>query len=65
MKKIIQYEIKLEKSVKIILGILAVGILLNAFSFQNLAIKDVFATNHAELGTKYNPLFIECKSGCK
>ena len=65
MKKIIQYEIKLEKSVKIILGILAVGILLNAFSFQNLAIKDVFATNHTQLGTKYNPLFIECKSGCK
>ncbi len=27
MKKIIQYEIKLEKSVKIILDILAVGIL--------------------------------------
>ncbi len=31
MKKII-YEVKLERSVKIILGVFAVGILLNAFS---------------------------------
>ena len=29
--KTIKYEIKLEKSVKIILGICAVGVLLNAF----------------------------------
>ena len=65
MNKIMQYEIKLEKSVKIILGMLAIGIYLNSFSLQNLAIKDVFATNNTELGTKYNPLFIECKSGCK
>ncbi len=31
MKKII-YEIKIEKSVKIILGVFAIGVLLNAFS---------------------------------
>ena len=30
--KTIKYEVKLEKSVKIILGILAVGVLFNAFS---------------------------------
>ena len=30
--KPIKYEVKLEKSVKIILGILAVGVLFNAFS---------------------------------
>ena len=30
--KTIKYEVKLERSVKIILGVLATGILLNAFS---------------------------------
>ena len=30
--KTVTYEIKLEKSVKIILGVFAVGVLLNAFS---------------------------------
>jgi len=30
--KTIKYEVKLERSVKIILGILAIGVLLNAFS---------------------------------
>ena len=30
--KIIKYEVKLERSVKIILGVLATGVLLNAFS---------------------------------
>ena len=30
--KTVKYEIKLERSVKIILGVLAVGVLLNAFS---------------------------------
>jgi len=30
--KTIKYEVKLERSVKIILGVLATGVLLNAFS---------------------------------
>ena len=30
--KTVKYEVKLERSVKIILGVLAVGILFNAFS---------------------------------
>ena len=31
-KRVIEHEIKLEKSVKIILGILAIGVFLNAFA---------------------------------
>ena len=63
--KTVKHEIKLEKSVKIILVMLAIGILLNAFSFKNMSVKDVFANNHTEIGTRYNPLIIECKTGCK
>ena len=43
----ITYEIKLEKSVKIILGVFAVGVLLNAFSSpiaqELFGIKNAFA----------------------
>ena len=31
-KRVVEHEIKLEKSVKIILGVLALGVLLNAFA---------------------------------
>ena len=31
-KRVIEHEIKLEKSVKVILGVLALGVLLNAFA---------------------------------
>ena len=31
-KRVVEHEIKLEKSVKIILGVLAFGVLLNAFA---------------------------------
>ena len=45
--KTVKHEIKLERSVKIILGILAVGILLNAFSTpiaqELFGIKSAFA----------------------
>ena len=45
--KTVKHDVKLEKSVKIILGILAVGILLNAFStpiaMELFGFKDVLA----------------------
>ena len=45
--KTIKYAVKLEKSVKIILGIFAIGVLLNAFSSpianELFGMKDVFA----------------------
>ena len=43
MQKKIQHEIKLEKSVKVILGILAVGLLVNAFNPQDFGIKEALA----------------------
>ena len=36
--KTVKHEIKLERSVKIILGVLAVGILLNAFTIGALMV---------------------------
>ena len=45
--KTVKHEIKLERSVKIILGVLAVGVLLNAFSTpiaqELFGIKNTFA----------------------
>ncbi len=46
MKKV-TYEIKLEKSVKLILAVFAIGIVLNAFSFpivnELFGVKEAFA----------------------
>ena len=47
--KIIKHEIKLQKSVIIILGVFAVGIFLNAFG-ENLKIKDAFASSRTLVG---------------
>ena len=43
MNKKVTHEIKLEKSVKIILGVLAIGILVNAFNPKDFGVKDVMA----------------------
>ena len=64
MNKKVTHEIKLEKSVKIILGLLAIGVLLNAFNPKEFAIKDALAEYDNSLGTRYNPLFIKCLNGC-
>ena len=42
-KRTVQHEIKLEKSVKIILGVLAIGIMANAFTPDTFSIKDALA----------------------
>ena len=41
-KRIIEYEVKLEKSLKVILAVLAIGVLLNAFS-PIISAKNAFA----------------------
>ena len=41
-KRVVEHEIKLEKSVKIILGVLALGVLLNAFA-PAFSVTDAFA----------------------
>ena len=61
--KTIKYEVKLEKSVKIILGVLAVGVVFNAFStpigIELFGIKDALA----ELTSLSGTIGVVC-SGC-
>ena len=63
--KTVKHEIKLERSVKIILGVLALGIFLNAFatpiSKELFGIKDA----HAYQGSISMPVYIKCLSGCR
>ena len=61
MNKKITHEIKLEKSVKIILGVLAIGILLNVFNPKDFGIKNLLA---GSIGSWNNPVYIFCKGGC-
>ena len=63
MQKKIQHEIKLEKSVKVILGILAVGLLVNAFNPQDFGIKEALAELSG--GYSFEPFHmkLDC-SGC-
>ena len=63
----VKHEIKLEKSVKIILGVLALGVLLNAFA-PAFSVREAFA----ELGygdrlnvTVVGTVPIYCEAGCK
>ena len=52
---------KLEKSVKILLGIFAIGVFLNVFS-PLLETKSTFAAHG--LGNNAHPFHIICQSGC-
>ena len=65
-QRIVRHEIKLQKSVIIILGVLAFGVCANAI-LPIFSVKEVSA-NHLrgaqELGNKYHPLIIECQKGC-
>ena len=57
----ITHEVKLEKSVKIIIGIFAIGVFLNVFS-PLLETKSAFA----ERGDRDNPIHIKClNSSCR
>jgi len=56
----ITHEIKLEKSVKIIIGIFAIGVFLNVFS-PLLETESVLAARGNDL---YDPFYIECVKGC-
>ena len=60
--RVVEHEIKLEKSVKIILGVLALGVLLNAFA-PAFSIREAFA-GVRDFGGEWNPVHIICKKGC-
>ena len=58
----ITHEIKLEKSVKIIIGIFAIGVFLNVFS-PLLETKSALAEWNRSRGSASLPVYISC-SGC-
>ena len=66
-KRVVEHEIKLEISVKIILGVLTLGVLLNAFA-PVLDVREALAgpsgyTSSLFGGSNY-PVHIICKKGC-
>ena len=60
--RVIEHEIKLEKSVKVILGVLALGVLLNAFA-PAFSVREAFA--EYSRGSYGAPVYIDCISGCR
>jgi hypothetical protein len=66
-KRVIEHEIKLQKSVIVILAVLAIGVCANGFATV-FDVKSAFAKhrggNSQILGTKQHPLIIVCKDGC-
>jgi len=64
-KRVVEHEIKLEKSVKIILGVLALGVLLNAFA-PVLDVKEAFARGQKVHVTNFPSLqMVDCLGGCR
>ena len=66
-KRVVEHKIKLEKSVKIILGVLALGVLLNAFA-PVFDVRKAFAElDQYDTITVHMPgmVSVECLSGCK
>jgi hypothetical protein len=51
-KRVVEHEIKLEKSVKVILGVLALGVLLNAFA-PAFSVKEAFAELGGQVLTQF------------
>ena len=63
-KRVVEHEIKLEKSVKVILGVLAFGIFLNAFA-PAFSIREAFAELYT--GSQITVRVsggLDCYSGC-
>ena len=61
-KRVIEHKIKLENSVKIILGVLAFGVFLNAFA-PVFDVRNAFAEIISNHGTEDFPFYIVCR-GC-
>ena len=63
-KRVIEHEIKLEKSVKIILGVLAFGVFLNAFA-PVFDVRKAFAELTDSFGTYSSPFVVRFELGGK
>ena len=69
--RVVEHKVKLEKSVKIILGVLAFGVCLNAFA-PAFDVRKAFAIGSLDYGSVIDgpmggpsfPVHIICKSGC-
>jgi hypothetical protein len=63
-KRVIEHKIKLEKSVKIILGVLAFGVFLNAFA-PAFSVREAFAELYggSQITVKVSG-GLDCYSGC-
>ena len=63
--RVVEHKIKLEKSVKIILAVLAVGVFLNAFA-PAFSVKEAFAQFPSSITVDggSNGLEIWCSAGC-
>ena len=60
----IKHEVKLQKSVIVILGLLALGVCANAFA-PAISVKEAFAKHRmVGMGSTSHPITIVCKSGC-
>ena len=64
-ERVVKHEVKLQKSVVIILGLLAFGVCANAFS-SAFSVNEVSADHYGQgnLGTINHPLQIVCQTGC-
>ena len=70
-KRVVEHKIKLEKSVKIILGVLAFGVFLNAFA-PVFDVKDAFARpfdippeSYVYVTNLPDVMNVKCVRGCK
>jgi hypothetical protein len=64
-KRLVEHEIKLEKSVKVILGVLALGVLLNAFA-PAFSVREAFAQfpSNITVSAGMGGLQVWCSEGC-
>ena len=63
-ERVIKHEIKLQKSVIVILVMLTIGVCANAFA-PAISVKEAFAKHRmVGMGSTSHPITIVCKSGC-
>ena len=64
-ERTVRYEVKLQKSVVVILGLLALGVCANAFS-SAFTVSEVSAghVGYTNLGSINHPIQIVCQKGC-
>ena len=64
-ERTVRHEVKLQRSVVVILGVLALGVCANAF-LSAFSVNEVSAghVGHTNLGSTNHPIQIVCQKGC-